>query len=149
MEVNPITLHHTNTGTVLLLPDNHNIHTLFHGLCSSHSIITGQAMRWPQLRQSWNLVLLSCITTLMLNLMLAGLCTIIQFKQINQPDATVLQVYYLTFCVTCFERLHAHHQELTTSLTASGFTLERVGSSVVSRGLNIATNMLQGKTRGC
>jgi len=23
----------------------------------------------------------------------------IQFKQINQPEATVLQVYYLTFCV--------------------------------------------------
>jgi len=22
-----------------------------------------------------------------------------KFKQINQPDATVLQVYYLTFCV--------------------------------------------------
>jgi len=28
------------------------------------------------------------------------LCIIIQFKQINQPDATVLQVYYLMFCVT-------------------------------------------------
>jgi len=36
---------------------------------------------------------------------------------------------------TCFGRLHAHHQELTTSLTPSGFTLERVGSSVVGRGL--------------
>jgi len=22
-----------------------------------------------------------------------------QFKQMNQPDATILQVYYLTFCV--------------------------------------------------
>ena len=31
-------------------------------------------------------------------LTLAGPCAIIQFKQINQPDATVLQVYYLTFC---------------------------------------------------
>jgi hypothetical protein len=36
---------------------------------------------------------------------------------------------------TCFGRLHAHHQELTTALTASGFTLERGGSSVVGRGL--------------
>ena len=36
---------------------------------------------------------------------------------------------------TCFGRLQAHHQELTTALTASGFTLERGGSSVVSRGL--------------
>ena len=35
---------------------------------------------------------------------------------------------------TCFGRLHAHHQELTTALTASGFTLERCGSSVVGRG---------------
>jgi hypothetical protein len=36
---------------------------------------------------------------------------------------------------TCFGCLHAHHQELTTALTASGFTLERGGSSVVSRGV--------------
>ena len=36
---------------------------------------------------------------------------------------------------TCFGRLHAHHQELTATLTASGFTLERGGSSVVGRGL--------------
>jgi hypothetical protein len=35
----------------------------------------------------------------------------------------------------CFGHLHAHHQELTTALTASGFTLERGGSSVVGRGL--------------
>jgi len=36
---------------------------------------------------------------------------------------------------TCFGRLHAHHQELTTALTTSGFTLERCGSSVVGHGL--------------
>jgi len=36
---------------------------------------------------------------------------------------------------TCFGRLHAHHQELTTTLTASGFTLERGGRSAVGRGL--------------
>jgi len=36
---------------------------------------------------------------------------------------------------TCFKRLYAHHQELTTALTPSGFTLERAGSSVVGRGL--------------
>jgi len=49
----------------------------------------------------------------------------------------VSQVYYLTFMCgsTCFGRLHAHHQKLTTALTASGFTLERGGSSVVGRGL--------------
>jgi len=36
---------------------------------------------------------------------------------------------------TCFGHLHAHHQELTTALTASGFTLEHGASSVVSHGL--------------
>ena len=71
------------------------------------------------------------------NVTSAGPCIIIQFKQINQPDATVAQVYYLTFMCrsTCFGRLHAHHQELTTALIASGFTLERGGGSVIGRGL--------------
>lgn len=32
MEVKAYTLHHTYTGTVLLLPGSHNICTLFHGL---------------------------------------------------------------------------------------------------------------------
>jgi len=54
---------------------------------------------------------------------------------------------------TCFGHLHAHYQELTTALTASGFTLERGGSSIVGRGLtttnNAATTTLQGKTKGC
>jgi hypothetical protein len=36
---------------------------------------------------------------------------------------------------TCFGRLQAHHQELTTALTASRFTVERGGSSIVGRGL--------------
>jgi len=38
---------------------------------------------------------------------------------------------------TCFGRFHAHHQELTTALTASGFNLERGGSSVIGRGLAV------------
>jgi hypothetical protein len=39
--------------------------------------------------------------------------------------------YYLTFMCrsTCFGRLHAHHQELITALTACGFT---VGALVVA-----------------
>ena len=47
------------------------------------------------------------------------------FKQINQQDATVSQVHYLTFmCVsTCFGRLSAHYQERTNALGASGFTV--------------------------
>ena len=44
-------------------------------------------------------------------------------------------ITWLFSCSTCFGRIHAHHQELTTALTASGFTLERGGSSVASRGL--------------
>jgi len=61
----------------------------------------------------------------------------ISHLRVNQPDTTVLQVYYLTFMYrsTCFGRLHAHFQELTTALTASGFTPESGGSSVVVRGL--------------
>jgi hypothetical protein len=41
-------------------------------------------------------------------------CITVRFKYINQPDATISQVYYLTFMYssTCFGRLHAHHQEL-------------------------------------
>jgi len=58
---------------------------------------------------------------------------------------------------TCFGRLHAHYQELTTASTASGFTVGAFfGSSVVGRGLtgltttnNAATTTFQGKTRGC
>jgi len=49
---------------------------------------------------------------------------ILRFKQFNQQDATVSQVYYLTFMCDsiCFGRLPAHHQEHTTALGASGFT---------------------------
>jgi hypothetical protein len=48
-----------------------------------------------------------------------------RFKSINQPDATVSKVNDLMFMCgsTCFGRLHAHHQELTTALSASGFTI--------------------------
>jgi hypothetical protein len=47
------------------------------------------------------------------------------FMMINQKDATVSKVYYLTFTCgsTCFGRFSAHHQELTTALAASGFTV--------------------------
>jgi hypothetical protein len=63
----------------------------------------------------------------------------------------------VTFCAAQYvPALHTHYQESTIALTASGFTLERGGSSVVGRGLagqtttnNAATTTLQGKTRGC
>jgi hypothetical protein len=47
-----------------------------------------------------------------LNLKFASPCIIIQFKCINQLDATTSEVYYLTFMYssTCFGRPHAHHQ---------------------------------------
>jgi hypothetical protein len=63
--------------------------------------------------------------------MFASPCTITRFKQINQQDATVSQVYYLMFMCgsTFFGRLHAHHQELTTALASFDFT---VGTLVVA-----------------
>jgi hypothetical protein len=48
-----------------------------------------------------------------------------RFEYINQQDATVSQVDYLTFMCgsTCLGRLSVHHQECTTALEASGFTV--------------------------
>jgi len=50
------------------------------------------------------------------------LCTSVQIN--HQPDATVFQLIILTFIYssTCFGRSPAHHQELMTSVAASGFT---------------------------
>jgi hypothetical protein len=73
-----------------------------------------------------------------LSLTLAGPCIIHHTIQINQPTRcnSFTSLLLDVLCrSTCFERLHAHHQELTTALTASGFTLERGGSSLVGRGL--------------
>ena len=41
----------------------------------------------------------------------------------NQLDAKISKVYYLTFMYssTCFGRLHAHHQELNTCSTSLWF----------------------------
>jgi hypothetical protein len=60
-----------------------------------------------------------------------------RFKYINQLDKTILKMLLLNvlFRSTCFGHVHVHHQELTTALTASRFTLERGGRSVLSRGL--------------
>jgi tetrahydromethanopterin S-methyltransferase subunit F len=41
---------------------------------------------------------------------------------------------------TCFGRIHAHHQELTTVLTASGFTGFTVGTLVVAALLVVVFN---------
>jgi len=55
----------------------------------------------------------------LLNLRFASPCVIIQFKSVNQLDATISQVYYLTFIYgsTCFG-------PTTTSSTATT-TLQR------------------------
>jgi len=46
----------------------------------------------------------------------SGFYKVVILFQINPPDATISQVYYLTFTLmyrsTCFGRPHAHHQEL-------------------------------------
>jgi len=44
---------------------------------------------------------------------------------------------------TCFGRLHARHQELTTALTASGFT---VGALVVAALLVVVWQVITGQT---
>jgi hypothetical protein len=46
-------------------------------------------------------------------------------KKFVYQDATVSQVYYLTFMCgsACFGRFHTHHQEHTTASAASGFTV--------------------------
>jgi len=61
-------------------------------------------------------------------------------RKISNKSTILMEQFHKFFtwrlCLsTCFRRLHAHHQELATALTASGFTLERGGSSVVGRGL--------------
>ena len=70
-------------------------------------------------------LLMTMVCEVVAYLTFASLCIIIQFKWINQQNATVSQVYYLTFMrgSTCFGRFLAHHQELTTALAASGFTV--------------------------
>jgi hypothetical protein len=47
------------------------------------------------------------------------------FKWINQPDAAISQVYYLSFkySSTCFGHPHAHHQELNNSSSSLWFTV--------------------------
>ena len=46
-------------------------------------------------------------------------------NKLTNKMQTVSKVYYLTFMcgLTCFGRFLAHHQELTTELAASGFTV--------------------------
>jgi len=51
---------------------------------------------------------------------------------INQPEARICQVYYLSFKYSsiCFGHPHVHHQELQqTAVAASGLPLERGDSS--------------------
>jgi hypothetical protein len=81
----------------------------------------------------------------------------------NQLDAAVSQVYYLTFMCrsTCFGRLHSHHHELTTALTASGFNdgalavaallvvVWPVITGQITTNNAATTNAPNGKTRGC
>ena len=46
-----------------------------------------------------------------------------RFQQINQLDAKISQVYYLTFMYssTCFGRPHAHHQEFNNCSSSLWF----------------------------
>ena len=62
-----------------------------------------------------------------------SLCIIIQFKYINQLDATIYPVYYLTFIYSsiCFGHPHAHHQELNNCSGSLWFYLRSVVIAVL------------------
>jgi hypothetical protein len=112
----------------LNLPDIHNalhytpISTTPHAFCTKDVVCDRKIMKsnLHKKKENFSVVLwlplewfFSNITSL-LNLKFASLCITIHFKYINQPDATISPVYYLTFMYssTCFGRPHAHHQEL-------------------------------------
>ena len=90
---------------VCLLPDGARVYAHFKGPCSIHNHKNQKngyqkALSLSDLQRQIYIYIYIYICKLeQVNLMLAGPCIIIQFKQINQPDATDLQVYYLTFCV--------------------------------------------------
>jgi len=66
------------------------------------------------------------------------------FKQINQLDATISQVYYLTFVYssTCFGGSHAHHKELNNCSSSLWLPARPRPAAFLSPRSN-------GKTRGC
>jgi hypothetical protein len=74
------------------------------------------------------------ISTSKQSLYIFGYSDLFSFKWINQLDAAISQVYYLSlnYSSTCFMRPHAHHQELNDC--SSSLPLERGGSSAVGRG---------------
>jgi len=57
------------------------------------------------------------------NLFYFGTTLYISDKSTSQLDATISQVYYLTFMYssTCFGRPHAHHQELNSCSSSLWF----------------------------
>jgi hypothetical protein len=73
---------------------------------------------------------------------------------ISLQDATVSQLYYLTFMCgsTCFGRLPAHHQEHTAAIGASGFTVGEKLEHFWSWSATLRPTTFQllsnGKTRG-
>jgi hypothetical protein len=99
----------------------------------------------------------------LLHLKLASPCIIKQFTQINQLDATVCQVYYLTFMYssTCFGLPYAHHQELNNCNSRLWFyrwsvvvavllvVVGLAGRSARPRPTALLPPRSNGKTRGC
>jgi len=59
-------------------------------------------------------------------------CSVIQI-QVNQLDATISQVYYLTFMYssTCLGHPHAHHQEINNCSSSLWFDCWRVVIAVL------------------
>jgi len=103
-----------------------------------------------------------CLSNLVASsLKFASPCIIIQFKYINQLDATTSQVYYLIFMYssTCFGRSHAHHQELNdcssslwfyrTAQHVSGVLMPIIRSltAVAASGFTVQLNMFRASSR--
>ena len=81
------------------------------------------------------------------------------FKWINQPDAAISQVYYLSFkySTTCFGYPHAHHQELNNCSSSLWFYFRSVVVAVLlivvrpvrPRPTALLSPRSYGKTTGC
>jgi hypothetical protein len=73
-----------------------------------------------------------------------------QFKQINQPDVTVLQVYYLTFVsLNMFRAPPPPSSGAYNCINSLWFLPWSVLVAPLLATNNVVTTTLQGKTRGC
>jgi len=105
----------------LILSHMTTVSTLILNLCSvSFNIISRQYINLPDGFAS----LCFLDKYVCISITTRGLQMYWLFKLINQPDAAISQVYYLSFkySSTCFGHPHAHHQELNNFSSSLWFT---------------------------